>query len=509
MNLDTNIRLDWSIVKLGDICEKAAKIKRKEVNPDEEFIYLDIGGIDNQSNRITSHKKYQWEDAPSRAQQIVKVGDTLFSTVRTYLKNIAIVDNPMYENQICSSGFTVIRSINELADSKYLFVLSLSEGFLGPLNKLQTGTSYPAVRDKDVFGQIIPLPPIPEQRTIVSKIEQLFSDLDNGIENFKKAQEQLKIYRQAVLKNACEGKLVPTEAELARNEGRDYEPADVLLARILEERREKWNGKGKYKEPVAPDTSGLAELPEGWKWATAQILSAFESESICAGPFGTIFKAKDFRPFGVPIIFLRHVGPCRYLTHKPNFMDKTKWEELFKPYSVFGGELLITKLGVPPGICAIYPNGIGPAMVTPDVMKMNVNEEVASPRFLMYYFNSEMSRRFTSGSAFGTTRLRITLPIFRNMPIPLPPLAEQHRIVTEVERRLSICDNMEETITESLQKAESLRQSILKKAFEGKLLNEKELEEVRNAPDWEPADKLLERIKAEKTNTKAEKKGKK
>ena len=342
------------------------------------------------------------------------------------------------------------------------------------------------------------LPPFPEQRAIVSKIEQLFSDLDNGIDNFKEAQEQLKIYRQAVLKAACGGKLVPTEAELARAEGRDYEPADVLLARILEERREKWNGKGKFKEPAAPDTNVLPELPEGWVWATAQTLSTFESESICAGPFGTIFKAKDFRPFGVPIIFLRHVGPCRYLTHKPTFMDKTKWNELFKQYSVYGGELLITKLGEPPGICAIYPHGIGPAMVTPDVMKMSVNEEVASPRFLMYYFNSEISRRFASGSAFGTTRLRITLPIFRNMPIPLPPITEQNQIVQEIETRLSICDKLEVTVAESLEKAESLRQSILKKAFEGKLLNEKELEEARNALDWEPAEKLLERIKAQK-----------
>ena len=77
----------------------------------------------------------------------------------------------------------------------------------------------------------------------------------------------MKLYRQSVLKAACEGKLVPTEAELARAEGRDYEAADVLLARILKERREKWNGKGKYKEPEAPDTSGLSELPEGWIWA--------------------------------------------------------------------------------------------------------------------------------------------------------------------------------------------------------------------------------------------------
>jgi type I restriction enzyme S subunit len=84
--------------------------------------------------------------------------------------------------------------------------------------------------------------------------------------------------------------------------------------------------------------------------------------------------------------------------------------------------------------------------------------------------------------------------------LPLPPLEEQHRIITEVEYRIAHCDKLEATIAESLQKAEALRQSILKKVFEGKLLSETELEEARNAPDWEPAEKLLERIKAEKTN---------
>ena len=112
---------------------------------------------------------------------------------------------------------------------------------------------------------------------------------------------------------------------------------------------------------------------------------------------------------------------------------------------------------------------------------------------------SKKGRKEITNVASSTSGL-YTLSISKvaSLFVPLPPLAEQHRIITEVERRLSISDKMEETITESLQKAESLRQSILKKAFEGKLLNEKELEEARNAPDWEPAEKLVERIRQEK-----------
>src|SRR5262249_24971179 len=144
---------------------------------------------------------------------------------------------------------------------------------------------------------------------------------------------------------------------------------------------------------------------------------------------------------------------------------KTKWEELFQPYSVYGGELLITKLGEPPGVCAIYPDNIGPAMVTPDVIKMSANKKATVPKFLMAYFNSELARRFTTGVAFGTTRLRLTLPIFREMPVPLPPLSEQQRIVAEVDRRLSVVEELEAVTNANLRRATRLRQSILQSAF--------------------------------------------
>ena len=225
-------------------------------------------------------------------------------------------------------------------------------------------------------------------------------------------------------------------------------------------------------ESALADTSNLWPLPTGWDWTSPDQLSQVDTNAICAGPFGTIFKAKDFRPVGVPIIFLRHVAPGRYLRHKPGFMDETKWKELFEPYSVFGGELLVTKLGEPPGVCAIYPEGIGPAMVTPDVIKMSVNSTSILPKLMMHYLNSEIARRFATGVAFGTTRLRVTLPIFREMPVPLPPLAEQEQIVAEVERRLSVIDELETTVEANLTRADRLRQSVLKDAFSGNLISQ-------------------------------------
>jgi len=156
----------------------------------------------------------------------------------------------------------------------------------------------------------IHVPPFPEQHRIVTKIEELFTQLDAGVASLKKTQAQLKQYRQSVLKSACEGKLVPTEAKLARAEERKYEPADVLLERILKERRAAWEeeqkrkGKksAKYKEPAAPDVSGLYKLPEGWRWATVGELGVIGEQAVLTGPFGSNLGKKDFRDTGVPLL---------------------------------------------------------------------------------------------------------------------------------------------------------------------------------------------------------------
>ena len=206
---------------------------------DAPLLYLDIGGIDNNRNAVVGHKEYTWENAPSRAQQIVKVGDVLFSTVRTYLKNIARVEKPIHENEIASSGFTVIRGKSEILNSKFIFFITTSEFFLEPLNKLQRGTSYPAVRDKDVLSQKIPLPSIEEQHQIVQEIESRLSVCDKVEQSITENLEKAKALRQSILKKAFAGNLLSAVELATCKAAPDYEPASVLLARIEQSRNDK------------------------------------------------------------------------------------------------------------------------------------------------------------------------------------------------------------------------------------------------------------------------------
>ena len=409
---------------------------------------------------------------PLRKGTIVfaKIGEAIKLNRRAILEQDSLVDNNVMG----------IYPYNETLDNLFAFFF-LSTIKLGDYSR---ATTVPSVRKSDVEQISIPLPPLPEQRAIVSKIEQLFSDLDNGIDNFKKAQAQLKLYRQSVLKAACEGRLVPTEAELARAQGRDYEAADVLLARILKERREK------YKESVARITRDLSAMPDGWCWARVKELNP--ANRTCA--YGVLQPGDDVE-IGVPLVRVGDIKEGRIVATGMKKIVPQIAEEYTRT-KLEGGEVLITLVGVI-GRTAIVPKSLAGANTARAVGVIPLNDNIEAAWVNIFFQQAKKIAEMTSKS-HEVARKTLNLEDVRATLIALPPLAEQRRIVAEVERRLSVSDKMEATIKESLQKAESLRQSILKKAFEGKLLNIKELEIARNAPDWEPAEKLMERIRQEK-----------
>ena len=351
---------------------------------------------------------------------------------------------------------------------------------------MDRSTAIPGISRSDYDEIEIPLPPLSEQHRIVAAIETQFARLDASVAALRRAQANLKHYRASVLKDACEGRLVPTEAELARSEGREYEPTDVLLERILTERRVRWESqekrRGKYREPSAPDTSALPQLPEGWAWASLESLSEVRlgrqrSPKRATGP--------NMRPY------------LRAANITWNGLDLSDVKEMdFNPaeletYRLESGDILLAEASGSPdevGKPALWDGQVENCCFQNTLIRVRAESPLVP--YLFYHLLSDARSGALGRAARGVGIHHLGGERTASWAVALPPLAEQRRIVAEVERRLSVVQQAEATVEASLARAKRLRQSILKQAFSGKL--------APQDPGDEPTSALLERIRAER-----------
>jgi len=353
-----------------------------------------------------------------------------------------------------------------------------------------SATTLPIVNKSRFELAPVPLPPLPEQQRIVAKTEELFTKLDAGVGSLKQVKAQLKGYRRAVLKHAFEGKLTKEWREARKGE---MEPASLLLERIREERKK--NAKGKYKELPPLDTPDLPELPEGWIWTSLEELAESERNAIKAGPFGSSLKKEFYVTQGYKLY-----GQEQVIREDPFYGDYYINDERYaklKSCAVKPGDMLISLVGTI-GKVLVLPEAIEPGIINPRLVKFSLEKRLVSNAYIKAYIESSAVRHFFSLLSHGGTMDILNLTILKKLPVSLPPLPEQNTIVEEIERCFSVADAIEKDVEQSLKQAERLRQSILKRAFGGKL--------VPQDPNDEPAQKLLERIKAEKAKREAEKK---
>jgi len=277
---------------------------------------------------------------------------------------------------------------------------------------------------------------------------------------------------------------------------------------------EEWEDEGKKgKKPAKPkkmkelpplteeELKKTPELPEGWGRDKLNNLTFF----ITDGKHGDCQNGENS---GFYFISAKDIYDSKINYQNARQITKSDFLEVHKRTDLKLNDVLITNSGTI-GRVAIAANNENTEKTTfqKSVAIIKKYDNLINSKYLAYHLQNDVeSIKLVSK---GTAQKNLLLRDIRELVISIIPIQEQNQIVYEIETRFSICDKMEETIAESLKKAEALRQSILKKAFEGKLLSEKELEEARNALDWEPAEKLLERIKAEKTNIKTKNKGKK
>jgi type I restriction enzyme S subunit len=386
----------------------------------------------------TPHK---WCTAPKK---IAEKGDVLIS-----------VRAPVGPTNICPEkscigrGLAAIRGLNGMESS---FILYLLRAFEDDIAGKGTGTTFNAIIGNQLKGFAVPLPPLPEQHRIVSKIEGLFTKLEVGVKSLEKTKAQLKHYRQSVLKYAFEGKLTEEWREKYEDE---LEPASMLLERIKEERKKTL--KEKYKELPPLDTSELSELSEGWMWAR----------------LGFLFDWSNGKG-----LTKKQMQAGNYTVYGGNGITGTHNEWLCKKEA-----LVIGRVGAH---CGNVHLALPESWITDNAIYTSWKTEKIYLRFF-YYLLSNCKLNELSG---GSGQPYVSQAILNPLLVPITTLPEQHKIVEKIERRFSIADDVEKTIDQSLKQAERLRQSILKTAFGGKL--------VPQDPTDEPASVLLERIKAER-----------
>lgn len=510
------MREDWIEATLGEVFETVTgntPSKKEKDNYGSEIPFIKPPQIDN--NFLKNSSEFLSAKGKIKARILPK--NSVLVTCIGNLGRIGINKTEVAFNQ----QINAIKPISGI-ESKYTFYQAQSVSFRNQLEKLSTSTTV-ALVNKTSFNSVkFKIAPLPIQQEIVKKIEELFSSLDSGISDLKKAQGQLKIYRQAVLKKAFEGELTKEWREKQTN----LPFADVLLKQIKEERQnhfeqqlddwkvivKSWEKNGKIgKKPSKPQkptnldpkitildaVASTLDVSNTWNIQPLAFISDNKPNCIVDGPFGSsINVAEDYKEAGVPVIRMVNIRPFKYVSQNLKFIVKEKFNQL-KRHNILSKDILIAKVGATIGDCCIYPDNQPEGMLsTTGSCRVRLDSKIYLPELLQYYIFYQKYK--LKSIASQTAQPFLNMKVLKAYPIPFLPLLEQHQLIREIESRLSVCDKVEESIKDSLQKAIALRHSILKKAFEGKLLSEVEIVKCKQHNEYEPASVLLEKIKEEK-----------
>jgi type I restriction enzyme S subunit len=414
--------------------------------------------------------------------RLTPTGTVLFSS-RAPIGYVAIASNPVTTNQGFKS-FAFHSSIKP--DYAYYYLQRARDLAIA----MSSGTTFREISGAKAALIPFPVAPVAEQERIVSEIEKQLTRLDAAGVALKRVQANLKRYRTVIFKAAYEGRLVPNEAELRRHE-RSYEAASVLLERNLTERRSRWQAaqtnerKTRYKDGPHLDTSILPVLPEGWEWASLGTIAELK---------GGLTKGQKRKSTDI----LREVPYLRVANVQRGFIDLDEvktieaTEEEIKELCLENGDVLFNEGGDRDklGRGWVWEEKIPGCVHQNHVFRARLVGDVMQPKLLSWYGNS-IGRQYFEDEGKQTTNLAsLNMTKLSMLPVPIPPVAEQKRIVAELERRLSVVDEVDAEVGADLKRAESLRQTILRSAFQGQLVPQDQANE--------PASILLERIRRER-----------
>ena len=400
-------------------------------------------------------------DTPSRARQFVRVNDTLLSCVRVSLRRRLFISRDVTD--VASTAFSVLSPKNYI-DPKFLFHWISSDAFVDRIILLQRGNQPPAVTDDDLRDQLLPIPPLESQKQIATRIDELFTDLDDGEAALARARADLGTWRKALLNAAVTGEL--TADWRAANP--PTETGADLLARILAERRKRWvaepRNKGKrYTEPFATQAPSLPLIPSDWTWASVDQLSIRVTKGSSPS-----WQGFDYKPEGILFIRSQNVGWGNLRLDDRVFLDAS-FSKIESKAVILEDDVLLNIVGASIGRVCRADNRLGGA---------NTNQAVAGIRpvfaylsiYLVTYLLSPLGQQNIVSSVVETARANVSLADIRSIPVPIPPLHIMKKVISEFALASEAQAVALINIDNAAVIAATLRQSILAAAFRGELV---------------------------------------
>ena len=451
----------WSLATISNLVGKEGVfvdgdwVESKDQDPDGDVRLIQLADIGDGEYRNKSARFLTHEKAIQLGCTFLEKGDVLIARMPDPLGRACLFPGDQ-KKSVTVIDVAVVRPAADEFDTRWLMYFVNAPAFRSVVASMQSGSTRKRISRGNLAKIALPVPPLDQQKRIVAEIEKQFSRLDEAVANLKRVKANLKRYKAAVLKAAVEGRLVETEAELARREGRSYETGAQLLQRILETRRSQWQGKGKYKEPAAPDTANLPQLPEGWVWASV--------DSVCEQIVDCPHSTARFKPEGYPCIDTTWMTAEGLVIERARYVDEATYQERIVRLEPQPADIVFAREGT-----------IGTAISVPERMKPCLGQRVMLLRPSMYFLgsllrhtlHSEIVKSQYRAQALGSTVPHINVGDVKAFRIPVPPQAEQHRIVAEIDQCLSIALETDARVDANLKRAERLRQATLMREFSG------------------------------------------
>lgn len=409
-------------------------------------------------------------------------GDVIFAKITPCMENGKIaVARGLTNGLACgSTEFHVLRPNGALL-ADYLWRFLRQNSFRHEAERAMTG----AVGQRRVPAHYLkaaelPVPPLAEQRRIVAKLDALTARTARARADLDRIPALAARYRQAILTRAFSGDLTAewrshlalTAVGETVTRIRSQRSADRKLARRCEVASE-------------PDT----ELPATWSWVSPDEVADNTAYSLGIGPFGSNLVQADYRDSGKRLIFVRDIRRARFDHEGARYVTPEKASSLYQ-HTVSGGEVLITKMGDPPGDTALYPQDGDLAVITADCVKLKPHPELATAEFLVFAIRGDVVKDQLAEVTAGVAQQKISLERFRKIALPIPPLDEQLEIVRRIESAFAEIDRLTAEAAAARRLLDRLDEAVLAEAFRGEL--------VPQDPADEPASVLLERIRAER-----------